>query len=188
MRKKLFFDKTVSLHTPMYILIKNGKIREFDGADLTPAIFRGKPITFEIHETNTDFELIKVSKYDRKKQNISANYQIKCNYLFSKFVKDTYIKLDLFDKFKIDYAKKQTVYHKMNFYQKIISFVVFGLLAFFAKEIYQSIPNKENNIEQTHLPKPESTTINQEMNVPKIKADTISTQKIKSESDSLRLE
>ena len=86
MRKKLYFDKTVSLHTSMFILIKNGKIREFDGADLTPAIFSGKPITYEIYETNTDFELIKVSKYDRKKQNINANYQIKCNYLFMSYV------------------------------------------------------------------------------------------------------
>jgi hypothetical protein len=177
MRKKLYFDKTVSLITPMYILIDNGKIREFEGADLTPAIFSGKSVIYETHYTNSDFEIIKLSKYDRKKQEINANYQIKSNYLFSNFIKDTYINLNIFEKFLIDYDKKQSVFHKMNFNQKLISTLFFVTIPFLFTVTWNYFENKSKKIEAIQSPKPDSTKINQEIKIPKIKADTISTQK-----------
>jgi hypothetical protein len=177
MRKKLYFDKTVSLITPMYILIDNGKIREFEGADLTPAIFSGKSVIYETHYTNSDFEIIKLSKYDRKKQEINANYQIKSNYLFSNFIKDTYINLNFFEKFLIDYDKKQSVFHKMNFNQKLISTLFFVTIPFLFTVTWNYFENKSKKIEAIQSPKPDSTKINQEIKIPKIKADTISTQK-----------
>jgi hypothetical protein len=179
MRKKLYFDNTVSLITPMYIFIDNGKIREFDGADLTPAIFSGKPIIYETHYTDSNFELIKVSNYDRKKQKINANYQIKSDYLFSKFLKDTYINLNFFEKFLIDYHKKQSVFHKMNFNQKLISTLFFVTIPFLFTVTWNYFENKSKIIEATQSPKPDSIKINHDIKTLKIKADSISVQKIK---------
>lgn len=115
----------------MYILIIDGKIREFDGADFVPLILHGTPQPdFKTFGLNADFKLEKVSKYDRNKHDINANYKIICHELFSKCLKDTYIKLNWCSKFRIDYAKKEDVLHKMNFNQKLVSFIVFTTLPF----------------------------------------------------------
>jgi len=121
MKKELHFDEIFDIGISMYILIENGKIRKYEGADFIPLMVYGKPqFEFKTFEIDSDFELIKLSKHERKKLNISANYRVECDYLFAKFIKHSYIKLNPFEKFKIDYSKKQTLFHKMIFIKDLM--------------------------------------------------------------------
>jgi len=186
MRKKLFFDDTFRINRSMYILIDNGKIREYDGANFIPFILNGTPQPeFKIFEINSDFELVKLSKYDQKKLNINANYKVDCHYLLSKLLKDSHIKLNPIEKFRIDYSKKESVFHKMNFNQKLIAFICFSLLPLLIGFTWNYFAKIDSKTEQTQSPKPDSTTINQDRKVPTIKADTVSDNTIKLDLDSL---
>lgn len=189
MRKKLHFDETFKIGRSLYILIDSGKIREYEGADFMPLILHGHPQPeFKTFELNSDFKLIKVSKYDRKKLNIKANYKVDCHYLMGKFLKDSYINLNVFEKFMIDYSKKESILHKMNFNQKLISVLSFVTVPFLFMLGWNHFINKDSNDFQNQSPNPDSKTINQEIKTPIIKADSVSTQTIKLDLDSLSTE
>ncbi|SEE66423.1 hypothetical protein SAMN04487765_3678 [Tenacibaculum sp. MAR_2010_89] len=189
MRKKLYFDETFKIGRSLHILINNGKIREYEGADFMPLILHGQPQPeFKTFELNSDFKLIKVSKYDRKKLNIKANYQVDCHYLRGKFLKDSYIKLNVIEKFIINYSKKESILHKMNFNQKLISVLAFVTIPFLFMLGWNHFMNKESNDSKSQIPNPDSKTINQEIKTPIIKVDSVSTQTIKLDLDSLSIE
>lgn len=137
MKKKLYFDKTVNIDTfKLFIYIFNGKVREYHGFDLAtgfiatvvPNVKLGKnDLDFKIFELNSEFQLIKIGKYDRKKHGIDANYKIECRDLFEKTLKDMYVRLNVFEKFKIDYDKGESILHRMKFKEKLVYFIIFSL-------------------------------------------------------------
>jgi hypothetical protein len=141
MKKRLYFDKTVKIDpVKIYVLIENAKIREYHGVNLTnlyvasvipnPNIKEGD-LDYKSIEMNEDFNLSKVGKYDRKKEGIKANYKIECHELSKLTFKDVYLNLNFIEKFRIDYAKKQTTFHEMKFKQKFIYFLIFSIPALF---------------------------------------------------------
>jgi hypothetical protein len=187
MRKKLHFDQSFKIGRSLYIFIDNGKIREYEGADFMPLILNGQPLPeFKTYELNSDFKLIKVSKYDQKKLQIKANYKVDCSYLKGKFLKDSYIKLNLFEKFKIDYSKKESILHKMNFNQKLISVISFVTIPFFFMLAWNHLTS--NDSIDPKIQKNEQNTIKQNSNVMINKIDSISIQTVQFEKDSLKSE
>ncbi|MDE5424118.1 hypothetical protein L3073_18035 [Ancylomarina sp. DW003] len=122
------------------ILIENGKIREYHGLNFTnyfvasmipnPNIQEGD-FDYKTIEMNEDFKLSKVAKYDSKKNGIKANYKVECHELYQSTFKDVYVNLNFIEKFRIDYAKKQTIFHEMKFKQKLVYFLLFSIPALF---------------------------------------------------------
>ncbi|NQY30710.1 MAG: hypothetical protein HRT69_14730 [Flavobacteriaceae bacterium] len=189
MRKKLHFDGSFNVNRSLYILIDNGEIREYEGADFSPLIIFGKPQPeFKTFYLKLDFKLIKVSKYDQKKLNIKANYKIECNYFLSVFLITTpYIKLNSFEKFRIDYSKKESILHKMNFNQKLISALSFVTIPFLFSVLLSYCTNNNTKALQIQSPNPDLKTIKQNRNIPIIIADSVSVQTEKFDRDSLLL-
>ncbi len=186
MKKKLHFDESFKIGRPLYILIDNGKIREYEGADFLPLILHGKPQpVFKTFELNSEFKLIKISKYDQKKLKIKANYKIECSYLFGKFLKDTYLKLSIFDKFIIDYCKKESILHKMNFTQKILGLIFISIPLLFFGSVIKSCENQNTKKDFDHSKKPDLTTKSHDTIIAKKKADNVSVITTKFERDSL---
>lgn len=189
MRKKLHFDETFKIGRSLYILIDSGKIREYEGADFMPLILHGHPQPeFKTFELNSDFKLIKVSKYDRKKLNIKANYKVDCHYLMGKFLKDSYINLNVFEKFMIDYSKKESILHKMNFTQKILGLIFISIPLLFFGSLIKSCENQNPKNDFDQSKKPDLITKNQDSIIAIKKADSVSTQTIKLDLDSLSTE
>lgn len=130
MKKRLFFDKTVDFENlKLFIVISGGKVREYHGFDIASRFISDvipnsntnkNDLNYKVFEINADFKLEKVSRYDRRKNNIKGNYKIDCLELTEKTLKDVYIRLNFIEKFNYDYIKKQTIFHKMKFKQKII--------------------------------------------------------------------
>ena len=130
MKKRLFFDKTVDFENlKHFIVISGGKVREYHGFDIASRFISDvipnsntnkNDLNYKVFEINADFKLEKVSRYDRRKNNIKGNYKIDCLELTEKTLKDVYIRLNFIEKFNYDYIKKQTIFHKMKFKQKII--------------------------------------------------------------------
>lgn len=152
MKKKLYFDKTFNIGKSLYILIDSGKLREYDGADFTGLILQGIQPIFKIYYLNSNFKLSKVSKYDRRILEIKGNYKIESFDLTKFIIKDTYIKLNFVEKFLIDYSKKEDIFHKMNFNQKLILFLIFTVIPLIIglgwNKWFRN-DNKTNNMEQT---------------------------------------
>jgi hypothetical protein len=160
MKKRIYFDKTVNINPyEISILIKNGKIREYHGFNLTnyfvasmipnPNIQEGD-LDYKTIELEEDFKLLKVGKYDKKKKGIKANYKIECSELFQLTLKDVYIKLNFIEKFLIDFDKKQTTFHEMKFKQKLIYYLIFSIpLLFIGYYLNNSgiLTNKKPTIE-----------------------------------------
>jgi hypothetical protein len=178
MRKKLYFDKTFSIGIPMYILIDNGKIREFDGANFVTFFLKGMNPKFKLFKLNSDFSLERVSKYDKKKNGINANFKIICADLFSNILKETYIRLNPLEKFIIDYSKKETIFHNMNFTQKLLIAILITIPTAIVVTQFKSC--NQVNI-------PSLKTSNHAINTAISKADTVSTHTSKLDRDSLSL-
>lgn len=148
MKKRVHFDETVKIDPiKIYILIENGKIREYHGINLTnvfvasiipnPNIKEGD-FDYKMVEMDEDFTLSKVGKYDRNNKGIKANYKIECHELFQFTFKEVYINLRIIDKFRIDYAKRQTIFHEMKFKQKIIYFLIFSIPTLFIGYLFNN--------------------------------------------------
>jgi hypothetical protein len=189
MKKQLYFLDNFQIPDKLYVLIIDGKIREFLGAEFSSILFSGgnypKIQKFEI---NKNFNLLKINKYDRKRLNIKANYQIRCSYLSSMLVFDSYVKLNRIEKFLIDYSKKESIFHKMNFNQKLLSAFSFVTIPFLFMYGLNHFVNDDSKDTQIQSPKPNLKTINQDMKVPIIIADSVSVETMKFERDSLNLE
>lgn len=137
MKKRLFFDKTVDFEDlKLFILISGGKVREYHGFDLASSFISAvipnsntneNDLNYKVFEMNADFKLEKVSRYDKRKNNIKGNYKIDCFELTEKTLKDVYIKLNILEKFNYDYIKKQTVFHKMKLKQKIVYLIFISI-------------------------------------------------------------
>jgi len=183
MIKELYFDETIKIGRSLYILIDNGKIREYDGANFIQFWLHGHPQPeFKTFELNSDFKLIKISKYDRKKLNIKANYKVDSHDLISHLLKDCYIKLSHFEKFKIDYSKKESILHKMNFNQKLISVLAFVTIPFLFMLAFKSIGHNDSKKQKS---KPDLEIINQDIKVQTNKFDNVSDSKTKFDIDTL---
>jgi hypothetical protein len=166
MRKKIYFDKRFGVKKSMYILIDNGKIREFEGADFLPLILNGHPQPeYKTFKTNDEFKLEKVSKYDRKSLKIDGNYKVVCNYLFTKYLSESYIKLNWIEKFMIDYSKKESIFHQVKFARKLL--IAFSLtipIAFLLtqfKSCNGNTNNLKNNNQVTNTKKGDITDLTQ---------------------------
>tara|TARA_R110001592_G_scaffold153533_1_gene382076 strand:- start:327 stop:905 length:579 start_codon:yes stop_codon:yes gene_type:complete len=189
MKKQLYFLDNFQIPDKLYVLIIDGKIREFVGAEFSSVFFvGGKYPEIKKFEINKSFSLLKVNKYDRKKMNIKANYKISCSYLSSMLLFDSYVKLNPIEKFVIDYSKKESIFHKMNFNQKLISTLAFVTIPFIFMYYWNYPVNKNSKDLQIQSPNPDLKTINQDMKTPSIKADTVSVQTMKFERDSLKSE
>lgn len=128
MKKKLFFRENIQLKPIEFkILIDHGKIREFEGFHLLKAMLVGGRVEIKTFYLNSDFNLVKVTKYDQNKQKLKANFQIKSHELDSYLAQDVFIKLNYFEKFKIDYAKNEDVFHKMNLTQRLLTLILFTI-------------------------------------------------------------
>jgi hypothetical protein len=189
MKKQLYFLDNFQIPDKLYVLIIDGKIREFFGAEFSSIMFLGGNYPeIEKFEINKNFVLLKINKYDRKKLNIKANYQIQCSYLSSMLIFDSYVKLNRIEKFMIDYSKKESIFHKMNFNQKLLSAFSFVTIPFLFMYGLNHFVNNSSKDKQIQSPKPDLKTINQDMKVPIIIADSVSAKTMKLEGDSLNLE
>ncbi len=125
MKKKHFFKENIQLKSIEFkILIDHGKIREFEGFHLLQAMLVGGRVEIKTFYLNSDFELVKVTKYDQYKLKLKANFQIKSHELDSYLAQDVFIKLNFFEKLKIDYAKNEDVFHKMNLTQRLLILIL----------------------------------------------------------------
>lgn len=137
MKKRLYFDETVNIETDkLYVIIHDGKIREYHGYDLTTVFvafilpngnIKKSDLDFKLFELDDNFTLKKVGRYDRKKGKIKAKYQIDSHQLMQLTMKDVYIRLNFIEKFLIDFKKKETIFHQMKFKQRFIVFLLISL-------------------------------------------------------------
>jgi hypothetical protein len=119
-KTQLYYRKNIKI-PPTYILIdNNGRVREYEGWHLLNLMLTGQYKEKEIFKLNSEFELLKLSKYDQKEIGTVANYQLKCDGLTSLLVQDTFVKLNALDKLRIDYAKGESVFHKIKLKQLLI--------------------------------------------------------------------
>lgn len=125
-KKKIYFDNTWNIKN-LYIVIVNGKIRQFYGGHYSRVILFGGYIKNELIEIDTDFTLTKVPKYDRKLNGIKANYRIECYYLLQNLIKPTYIRLNIFEKFIIDFSKKETLFQTEKFKLIALTTLIFTI-------------------------------------------------------------
>lgn len=134
MKKKLYFDKKIDTDIDFYIEVHGGKIRNFKGynmhdtlieALLNGGIVENREIRLLNIETKSDFTLEKITKYDKKKFGVKAKYWINSKEISQYILRNAYVKLNLLEYAKIKFDKKETVFHRMNFSEKFISFVLF---------------------------------------------------------------
>jgi hypothetical protein len=153
MKLNIQFDDNIQIEHNMSVVIdSNGKLREYSGIDFAKFLF-GHNTEYENKTFNfdSDFTLIKLSNYDIKKLNKAVNYQLDCSDLFQKTVGMTnvYLKLSFIQKFKIDYWKKETVFHKMNMTQKLLGLLLVSIpLTLFTFGIKQCSSPKNNSSEK----------------------------------------
>jgi|GEM_PF-3471776 len=189
MKKKLYFDNKIDTDIDYSIEIHGGRIRNFKGHNMAESmiktILNGGIIDDEIIkpldiEKDFEFTIEKIKKYDKIKFGIKGNYIIKSKAISQYILVKTYIKLNLIEKFKIDYSKGETVFHKMNLLEKIITTFIFPLiigLIIFYLTVYSTKENKKDT-------KPTLNSANQQINDIK-KANSHSNQQIKLDRDSL---
>ena len=186
MRKKLHLEGLNN--SDIYVKIIDGKIRELEGYNLMKSLITGKYSEFELFETKADFTLEKTSKYDQKKLNIKANYKIESHFLLSKLVKDCYVKLNIFEKFFIDYSKKESILHKMNMNQRLIGLIVISIPLLFIGGFIKSCFFQNNKNEKTQSIKPDLTIKSQDTGKAIVKEPIHSNHIIEFERDSLHLQ
>mgnify|MGYP000041116619 CR=1 FL=1 len=114
LRTQLYFRKNIQIPPTSILIDNNGRVREYKGWHLLNLMFTGQYREQEIYKLDSDFELFKLSKYDQKEIGTVANYQLKCSGLENLLVQDTFVKLSLLDKFRIDYAKRESIFHKIK--------------------------------------------------------------------------
>jgi hypothetical protein len=162
MRKRLYFDNTVKIRPyEISVLIKNGKIREYYGFNFTnyfvasiipnPNIQKGD-FDYKTVEMNEDFTLSKVGKYDRKKSDINANYKIECHELLQLTFKDVYFRLNFIEKFIIDYAKKESIFHQVKFARKLLILVLLTIPTALFISQFKSCDRNAKNIKIESAP------------------------------------
>ena len=187
MKKKLYFDNKIDTDIDFIIEIHGGKIRNFKGYNMhdamLDALLNGKTdgeIRLLNIETKSDFTLEKLTKYDKKKFGIKANYRINSKEISQYILRGAYIKLNPIEKTRINFSKKETVFHEVKLKQLIVigMFVTLpvGLLI-----VYLSNPT----IFQKNSPNPSLKIINQDSIDAIKKATTVSTKAIKLDRDSL---
>jgi len=163
MKKRLYFDKTFNIGFKMYIEIHDGKIREYYGADFVPAILHGGYVRPELHKTNSDFTIEKVSKYDKNELKIDANYKINSDYLFKNTLKPTYIKLNQIDKFRIDYSKKESFLQTAEIKKMIIVSAFVSIFVTIPTSLITNLLSNQKKEERTNdnksVVKTDSTTV-----------------------------
>lgn len=193
MKKKLYFDETVNLDPDeLFIFIFNGKVREYHGYNLTSGFIAAvipdvkldkNDLDFKVFEFNAEFRLIKIGKYDRKKHGINANYKIDCRELFEKTLKDLYIRLNVFEKFKIDYDKGESILHRMKFREKLIYFLIFSIpsmvFGYYLNNWTKKTPESNNIFIDKNIAKPDSIPKQsfQEIENSRLSDSTINTNK-----------
>lgn len=158
MKKRLYFDETVSIETDkLYVIIHDNKIREYHGFNLTTSFIsvimpnpniKQSDLDYKVFELNDDFKLKKIGRYDRNKRKIKANYQIDSNELFQLTMKDVFIRLNFIEKFFIDYAKKESIFHEMKFKQKVLFFFLFSIPALLIGYFLNNLNNHSNNAQR----------------------------------------
>ena len=107
MKKKLYFYKDNDKYN-FSIRIVHGRIREYHGIVLQDSNVYKKNDLYKIYSFDSEFELEKISKYDRKILNTKANYYLKETYLNIFGIHQPKIKLNFIELFKIKKQKKQT--------------------------------------------------------------------------------
>jgi len=147
----------------MYIEIHDGKIREYYGANFVPAIMMGGYVRPELFKTNSDFKIVKVSKYDKKEFEIEANYKIISDYLFQNTLKPTYIKLNPIDKFRIEYSKKESFLQTAEIKKMIIVSAFVSIFVTIPTSLITNLFSNQNRTERTNenksVVKTDSTSI-----------------------------
>lgn len=162
MRKRLYFDNTVKISPyEVSVLIQNGRIREYYGFNFTnhfiasiipnPNIQEGD-LDYKTIEMDEDFTLSKVGKYDREKSGIKANYKIECHELFQLTLKDVYLRLNFFEKFIIDYAKKESIFHQVKFAQKLLIVLLLTIPTALFISQFKSCDGKSKNSKIESVP------------------------------------
>jgi hypothetical protein len=129
-----------------------------------------------------DYSIEEISKADPKYK--TANYKININQIKGNCDYWYFVNLNLFELFRLRFHKKETWFHKLNFYQRAIGIIIVIIVAW----IPIKCSNQKSDITQS--PKPDLTTINQEIGTAITKAAIHETQNSKSDSlclDSMKI-
>jgi len=108
------------------ILITGGRVREYNGYEYS-AGFITNDIPYKHIKLNAEYKLVYISRYDRKLEKVDANYKLEANGLRSRTVFDTYVKLNPFQKFILDWGRKDSFLHKEGIISKWVVFLFFAL-------------------------------------------------------------
>jgi hypothetical protein len=206
MKLNIQFDDNIKIENVSYVVIdSNGKVREYFGVDFSDIIINsliGKSNSndnsYSKYSFDSDFTLIKLSDYDIAKFNKSVNYQLECPDLLQKTIGTTnlYLNLSFIQKFRIEYYKKETVFHKMNLSHSFIKLIAISipllLIGVLLKVLIQPLTtdSKEdaNSTEKKEIikaKKPDLKNIVQDNAGAIRKQQNILTQKLKCVGDSL---
>ena len=189
MKKKLYFNNKINNDIDFYIEIHGGKIRNFKGynmhntmieALLNGGIVENGEIRLLDIETKSDFTLEKITKYDKNKFGIKANYRINSKEISQYILSGAYIKLCLLEKILINFSKKETVFHEV----KIKQLIIIGLFVTLPIGLLIAYLSKLNVLEE-NSPNPNLKITNQDSIEAVKKASPVSTKDIKLDRDSL---
>ena len=189
MKKKLYFDNKINTDIDFIIEIHGGKIRNFKGYNMhdsmLEALFSGGlvengKIRLINLETKSDFTLEKLTKYDKKKFGIKANYKINSKEISQYILRRAYIKLNFIEYARLKFDKKETVFHRMKITEKIAYAVIISIPLLL-------IGYGLNNFDKlnTNSPKPSLKTTNHDTIMPTKKEKSHSTKQEKLDLDSL---
>jgi hypothetical protein len=187
MKKLIHFDKNSKINVKSYVLIKNGKIKEYRGINIVGNLYFKTPVKNVIEELDETFELFFISKFERKRTETAGNYELICHSISKNFAdRKIYLKLNFIEKFIIDYSKEQSVFHEMKFKQKLIYAIIFIFIPFIFMFLWNYFTNNNSKTSQSQRPNPDFITNNQDTIIPTIKATIVSDKTIKFERDSIQ--
>jgi len=187
MKKKLYFDNKIDTDIDFIIEIHGGKIRNFKGYNMhdamLDALLNGKTdgeIRLINIETKSDFTLEKLTKYDKRKFGIKANYRINSKEISQYILRGAYIKLNFIEHTRLKFDKKETVFHRMKITEKIAYAVIISIPLLL-------IGYGLNNFDKLNIysPKPSLKTTNHDTIMPTKKEKSHSTKQEKLDLDSL---
>jgi len=189
MKKKIYFDNKIDTDIDFIIDIHGGKIRNFKGynmhdsmleALLSGGLVENGVIRLINIETKSDFTLEKLTKYDKEKFGIKANYRISSKEILQYILRGAYIKLNFFEHVRINFDKKETVFHRMKISEKIAFAVIISLPLLL-------IDYGLNRLDRLNIksPNPSLKTINHDTIIPAEKAKNHSTKQKKLDLDTL---
>ncbi|WP_346863892.1 hypothetical protein [uncultured Draconibacterium sp.] len=182
MKKRLYrFENNKVVKTDDYVVFKYDKIVYAKiNCDYELGWSDGKPFKSQYTKNGNvmwNYSLFKLSKADVIYNTV--NYQVIINELKGLCDCRYFVRLNPFEDFKLKWNKKETIFNRLKFYEKLL-IIILGIAAIFIP-IYCSNQNNE----QTNAPNPSLKTNSQAIIEPSTKAPIHEIQNSKSDSSRL---